>query len=74
MLDDWMYDQENGEDSVILILDQSAAYNLISHKILLRKLEILRFDPHAVGYYSSYLKNMSQKVVIDTFTSDKMYI
>ena len=44
MLDDWVYNMENGENLAILILDQSAAYDLISHKILVRKLKILGFD------------------------------
>ena len=74
MLDDWVYDLEDGKNLAILILDQSAAYDLISHSILLQKLQILGLDPHAIGYFTSYLKNRSQKVVVDTFKSQEMFI
>ena len=74
MLDDWVYDLESGENLAILILDQSAAYDLISHQILVKKLKILGFDDHAAAYFENYLKNRSQKVIVDTFESDQMYI
>ena len=74
MLDDWVYNMENGEDLAILIFDQSAAYDLISHKILIKKLRILGFDNHAAAYFENYLQNRSQKVLVDTFESEEMYI
>ena len=74
LLDDWVYDLEDGKNLAMLILDQSAAYDLISHPILIKKLRILGLDPHAIGYFTSYLENRSQKVVVDTFKSEEMFI
>ena len=56
MIHTWSKDLEDGKHSASLILDQSAAYDIICHKTLLRKLKTLGFDQHSLAYFSSYLE------------------
>ena len=49
-----------------LLLDQSAAYDLLDHSILLRKLSAYNFDENAINWFHSYLSGRSQSVQIET--------
>ena len=72
MLDDWATDLENGKENAILVLDQSAAYDVISHQKLIEKMKILGWDENAILYFQSYLENRKQSVTVDTFQSDTL--
>lgn len=41
-----------------LLLDQSAAYDLLDHSILLRKLAIYNFDQNTINWFQSYLSEI----------------
>ena len=41
--------------SAVIILDQTAAYDLLCHKILKEKLELYKFSEEAVAWVMSYL-------------------
>ena len=49
-----------------LLLDQSAAYDLLDHSILLRKLAIYKFDQNTINWFQSYLSEISQTVQVET--------
>ena len=49
-----------------LLLDQSAAYDLLDHPILLRKLAAYNFDESSIKWFQSYLGNRSQSVQVET--------
>ena len=49
-----------------LLLDQSAAYDLLDHPILLKKLELYNFDENSIRWFESYLSNRSQAVQVET--------
>ena len=49
-----------------LLLDQSAAYDLLDHSILLRKLAAYNFDENTVAWFGSYLSGRSQSVQIES--------
>ena len=49
-----------------LLLDQSAAYDLLDHPILLKKLELYNFDENSIRWFKSYLSNRSQAVQVET--------
>ena len=51
--------------SAALLLDQSAAYDLLDHKILLNKLALYNFDEQSIQWFSSYLRGRSQSVQIE---------
>ena len=48
-----------------LLLDQSAAYDLLDHSILLGKLAAYNFDANSVEWFQSYLSGRSQSVQME---------
>ena len=74
LIDEWSEDMEKkNSDKAVLILDQSAAYDTICHKILLSKLKILGFDTHSIQYMENYLSNRNQVVQINGSNSNNLY-
>ena len=65
LMDKWSHRLEDGLDTAIIILDQSAAYDIVPHHLLVKKMEILGADPHATQYFKNYLGNRSQSVYLD---------
>ena len=63
--DKLMEDDLNEKESILLILDQSKAYNVIPHDILLRKLEALGYQPQALKMMESFLANRKQLVQLE---------
>jgi hypothetical protein len=62
MFDTWQRDLE-GEKSVgVLMFNLSAAFDLLDHGILLRKLTSLTFSPHSVKWISSFMSERVQQV------------
>ena len=49
-----------------LLLDQSAAYDLLDHSILLKKLKVYNFDQNSINWFKSYLSDRSQSVQVET--------
>ena len=74
MLDEWAYALEKGDDSAILILDQSAAFDIVWHPLLLKKMEILGFQQNTIKLFTSYLKDRRQRVLVDSFLSNELSI
>ena len=70
MLDDWSESMERGENTTIMVLNQSAAYDVICHKKLVDKLKILGCDNNALQFFTSYLKGRRQTVTVDMFQSN----
>jgi hypothetical protein len=71
MFDTWQRDLE-GEKSVgVLMFDLSAAFDLLDHGILLRKLTNLNFSPHSVKWISSFMSERVQQVQIGSSISPK---
>ena len=48
-----------------LLLDQSAAYDLLDHPILLKKLAVYNFDGNTIQWFQSYLSGRSQAVQVE---------
>ena len=74
MLDTWALNYEQGQDLAVIVLDQSAAYDTISHKILIDKMSILGFQENTTKYFTSYLTDRQQSVYVDGFLSDSLHI
>ena len=72
MLDEWAEALENGESNAILVLDQSAAYNIICHQKLIEKLKILGADNASTQFFTDYLRQRRQSVTVDAFQSDTL--
>ena len=68
--DIWIRAAENKELTAALLLDPSAAFDVVHHKILLDKLELYKFSPKALSWFKSYLEGRKQVVVVESKISD----
>ena len=65
-MDMWLAASEDTHLSAALLLDQSAAYDLVDHLILLQKLRIYQFSEETINWFSSYLGGRSQVVQVES--------
>ena len=72
LYDKLMQNLEEDDDSALLILDQSKAYEIVSHEILLRKLHAIGYTNQAIDMIASFLSNRKQYVQIQAMKSDKL--
>ena len=56
------------------LLDFSAAFDVIDHSLLLKKLKCYGFTPSAIAWIESYLTNSTQKVFFNGSTSNARHI
>ena len=63
---------ERGESCAFISIDQSAAYELIDHEILIEKMKIIGADEDTIELMISYLENRQQYVEIETKSSQWM--
>ena len=61
---------EMSEMSAVLLLDQSAAYDLLDHHIILEKLRLYGFDECSISWFKSYLGGRTQFVQVESKLSD----
>lgn len=60
--------KEDNKEILLLLYDLSSAFDTVSHKTLLTKLEIYGFDKNAMKWMKSYLENRLQVVSISSTT------
>ena len=60
---------EEKEITTAISIDNSAAFDCVSHQLLLRKLEIYNFDKNAINWIKSYIMDRSQYVVVGSSES-----
>ena len=65
MVDHWIDSFENGEITAAVMIDQSAAFDVCDHQILLGKLQIYGLQEGALAWLASYLENREQTVYIE---------
>ena len=70
MYDFWIRGAEKTELSAALLLDLSAAFDVVDHFILLEKLKLYNFSPKTISWFKSYLENRKQVVVVESMSSD----
>ena len=61
---------ENKEMTAALLLDRSAAFDIVDHEILLKKLESYNFSDNSVEWFKSYLEDRVQTVQVESKFSD----
>ena len=64
MHDTWVGALEDGELSGVCLLDMSAAFDIVDHTLLLKKLELYGFDRDSLEWIQSYLSDRRQCVSI----------
>ena len=74
LMDTWTNKVENGDELAAIALDLSAAYDLIDHNLLLKKMQVLGFQQETLDYFASYLSDRTQVVYMDGVTSDSLHI
>ena len=72
MFDSWIEAFEHGEVSAVLMLNMSAAFDVVDHQILLNKLELYGFEDNSLFWIKSYLSNRYQSVYIEGHLSDPL--
>ena len=65
MYDEWVTAYDDGELSGVCLLDMSAAFDIVDHSILLKKLELYGFEKNSLDWIQSYLTGRSQCVSIN---------
>ena len=72
MLDVWLHALEDNKLTAVIMLDMSAAFDVVDHEILLDKLKLYGLDMEACSWIESYLTQRSQQVMIDGALSDPL--
>ena len=65
MYDQWLEQLDNDMMVGVMMIDLSAAFDMVDHELLLQKLEIFGLAPGTLDWFRSYLCNRSQSVCID---------
>ena len=65
MYDGWLQAVESGQMAGVCMLDMSAAFDVVDHDLLNRKLSLYGFDENSLEWVSSYLSGRSQCVMIE---------
>ena len=65
-MDIWLKAAESGKISAAILLDLSAGFDVINHKILLSKLEAYGLGDLALSWFEDYLSQRSQCVQIES--------
>ena len=72
MFDTWIDAFEQDEVSAVIMLDMSAAFDVVDHSILLDKLALYGLEDETLHWISSYLDNRSQSVFVEGHLSDPL--
>ena len=65
LYDKWAEDIEDGKMVGVLVCDQSAAFNLCDHYLLVEKLRLMGLDDNASTWIWSYLSGKIQSCFVD---------
>ena len=65
MYDGWLNAVESGNLVGVCLLDLSAAFDVVSHSLLIEKLKLYGFDDGVLSWLQSYLSSRSQCVLVN---------
>ena len=65
MYDTWVEAMDRGEATGVCLLDMSAAFDMVTHSVLLEKLLLYGFESASFTWIKSYLADRKQTVCID---------
>ena len=72
MFDTWLDAMEDDEISAVILIDLSAAFDVVDHNILLQKLKLYGIEADTLAWFESYLSGRSQQVYIEGSLSDSL--
>ena len=64
----------NNVPSILISIDQTSAFTMIEHKILIKKLEHIGFNFNSLNLMKSYLNNRTQRVSFNGSISEELNI
>jgi hypothetical protein len=67
-------DTDSPKHRAAVFVDLKKAFDTVSHKILLRKLELYGFDPISLQWFRNYLNERKQRVFVHGSTSKSLLI
>jgi hypothetical protein len=65
MYDTWVEEVDDGNLVGVMMVDLSAAFDMVDHDILLKKLQLFGLDDMALSWMKSYLSGNCQSVYVD---------
>ena len=65
LYDTWVEEVEEGKMVGVLLCDQSAAFDLCDHLILIEKLRLMGVGDRAASWFLSYLSGRKQSCMVD---------
>ena len=72
MYNKWVEEMEEGKLVGVLMIDQSAAFDLCDHQILVEKLKLLGVKQNSACWMESYLTGRSQSTLVDGHLSSEV--
>ena len=61
---------EEKKVTATVLLDQTAAFDIVDHETLINKLKLYKFSNNTLAWFTSYLKNRSFRVKVESKLSD----
>ena len=74
MCDTWSENMDMNFPTMNMFIDMSAAFDCVTHKTLLRKMELYKFDSKTLKLISSYLSYCLQYVKINGQRSEMRWV
>ena len=74
MYDQWLEELEDGKLVGIMMIDLSAAFDMVDHMLLLENLKLFGLEEEVIKWFESYLLNRKQSVFIDGCLSPPLSI
>lgn len=74
MINSWLEAINSGTMIGVVMVDFKKAFDLVDHKVLLKKMKHYKLSDDALSWFSSYLLNRKQKVSINNAMSEDAYI
>ena len=74
MYDSWLEAAEEGRVTGVVMLDMSAAFDVVPHDLYLEKLKLYGFQDNALCWMESYLADRKQCVYIEGCLSDTLTV
>ncbi len=74
LTDEWLEAMDKGLFTGVVMVDLRKAFDLVNHKLLLKKLELYGLDPNTLNWFHRYLNGRYQKVCTNGKLSEPLQI